>query len=200
MLSKNPAKMTKTKSGRKRAQQAATAKNPSRDLFLLQEALAAVLHLLSWDCTTSTEHSSYTGGNASKARLVRSAILQHKFAMQHACHLVLIDPIVEDILNQALTSAHEDDSIKSTSASPSKSLDNDDASSKASSIDTRESLSLQQLPINGKPPRRKKRRIQLGQKKKPRQLEVISEHEEFSILPESPTKPPAEAVPTGCTP
>lgn len=169
---------TRTKFGRKRAHslEEATTKNQSRDFVLLQEALAAVLHLISWDCTTCSKHSS-TGGNAGRARLVRSAILQHTFAMKHACQLVLLDPIVEDILNPALDSSN----IKS--ASPAKSLDNDDASSKASSIDTRESLS------DGKPRRRKKRRIQLGQNKT-RQLQVISEQEEFSIQ-DSPNKLPA---------
>jgi len=175
-----------TKTGRKRAlekQQVNTAMKQSGAPRnnLLHEALAAVIHFLSWDCTTSKPLSS---GNASKARQVRSAILQHPTAVQCACKLALMDPVLEEILFKTLKQK-DNGSIKSglSLSSPTKS-DNDDAS-RASSIDTRESL-LGTDFSTGRKRRRKKRRIQIGQKK----LEAIAEDHEFAFA-DSPMKPTA---------
>ena len=116
----------------------------------LHEALAAVVHFVSWDCTT------HTGGSAAAARKVRNAVLEHPRALQGICNLVLVDPIVQSLLTNKTTSTVKDDNSVLSQ--------NDDNASRASSIDTRESTaSSQGDPTSmGRRKRRKKRRMQFG--------------------------------------
>jgi hypothetical protein len=164
----------------------------------LNEALASVVHFLSWDCTTSVHAST---GSASAARKVRSAILEHPNVLRGVCHLALMDPISHDILSKIVKETEieghamiEHDSVKNERSMPSErdgkegTRDRDD-SSRASSSDTNESVaSSQGDPTSmGRRKRRKRRRIHLGRSES--QLDVIAEDEEHVDL-ESPAKRP----------
>ena len=193
---------SQTKTARKRAlekQQTNGVVNFERPRnHLLHEALAAAIHFLSWDCTTREYSSS---SNASRARQVRSAILEHPTALRSACYLALMDPVVEDMLSKVTDeegtvngmpkgSNKSESSVSSRMDSEFSQADNDGAS-RASSVDTHDSLSSlrSDLATAGRKKRRKKRRIQIGQKKT--NLDAIAEDQEFHF-PHSPMKPPAQ--------
>jgi hypothetical protein len=197
-----------TKNGRKRALE----EKPEKAIGVvkiqrprqrsLNEALASVVHFLSWDCTTS-QHAST--GSASAARKVRSAILEHPNALRGICHFVLMDPIAQEILSMTVKEAEiagramvGHDSVIGECSMPYEKNgeegngDCDDAS-RASSIDTNESVSSSQgdPTCSGRRKRRKKRRILLG-RSEPR-LDVITE-DEVRVDLESPMKLPAAHV------